>query len=184
MTFGALAFFGATCELAAVGIGLVAIDALGKGDRLFEITGGVARDARDRGVLTEQRIFCFGVIEGKVLSNFFPAGGGVAVLARFLELTPMRIEMARGAGAKFHVLEARGAARCIGLVTFFAGDFDVHAGKRIAGFGVIEVFCCLPILGVMAGGAILAELTLVVVLVAGDAFLRQAHVGLRQIFTL
>lgn len=184
MTFGALAFFGAARKLAAVRIGLVAVDTLGEGDRLFKIAGGMTRDARDRGVLTEQRIFCFGVIEGKVLSNFFPAGGGVAMLARFLELTPMRIEMARGAGAKFHVLETRGAARCIGLVTFFAGDFGVQAGEWVPGFGMIEVFCCLPILGVMAGGAILAELTLVVVLVAGDAFLRQAHVGLRQIFTL
>src|ERR1700674_1585384 len=84
MAGSALAAVGALEELTIVGV-LVAIRALGKRQRLFEIATGVARAAVHSLVLAEQRVFGFGVIEIKAESradDTLPTGRCVTRLTR------------------------------------------------------------------------------------------------------
>ena len=151
---------------------------------LFEIAAEVTGDATHGGMFSEKWEFCFRVIEFEIGCNFLPTRGGVAMLAGFFELPVMRIEMTRIAGRKFHVLEARRPAWGIRLVAFFAGDVGVQTCQRVTRLRMIELLGCLPIRGVMAAGAILAQLALVIVHVARHAFLRQPQVRLTEVFIL
>ena len=81
----------------------------------------------------------------------------------------MRIDVAGSAGSKLHVFEPCRPAGMIRFVAFFARHLDVQTCERIAGFRMIELFRGLPIAHVVAALTILAELALVIVLVAGNA---------------
>ena len=155
-----------------------------KRNLFFEVTAQVTGDATHRGVFPEKWVFCFRVIEFEIGCNFLPTCRSVAMLAGFFELPAMGIEMASGTSRKFHVLEAHRTAWGIWLVAFFAGNRDVQSGQRVTRLRVIEFLSRLPIGGVMATLAILAQLSFVVVHVARDAFLRQPQVGLAEIFIL
>lgn len=63
MAFRAFTLFRPRFELAFVRIGLMAIRAVLERQRLFEISVDVALSATDRGVLSKQRIFGFGMVE-------------------------------------------------------------------------------------------------------------------------
>ena len=155
-----------------------------KRNLLFKVAAEVTGNATHRGVFSEKWVFRFRVIKFEIGCNFLPTRRGVAMLAGFFELTAMGIEMTRRTGRKFHVLEARRPAWGIGLVAFFTGDRDVQTGQRITRLRVIEFLSRLPIGGVMATLAILAQLSFVIVHVARNTFLRQPQVGLAEIFIL
>ncbi len=184
VAFGAFALLRAVCKLSAVGIWFVTHSTGLERNLFFEVPAQVTGDATDRGMFSKKREFCFRVIEFEIGCNFLPTRGGVAMFAGFFELTAMRIEMTRIARRKFHVFETRRAAGGLGLVTFFAGNSLVQTGQRVARLGVIELLCGLPIRSVMAARAILAQLSFVIVHVAGHTFLRHTEIGLAEIFIL
>lgn len=170
-------------KLAVVRV-LMAIHAFLKSQRLLEFAARVARDAGDFRVRAEQREFGLGVVECESRQDFLPAGGGVAFLAALFEATAVRIDMAVAAVGELHVLEPRRPARHVRLVAFLAGNLNVHAGQRITRFGVIELLRILPVIHVVAAGAILAKLALVNIFVTTDAVGGQSQVGLGGILTL
>ena len=94
VAFRALALFRAGFELALVGIRLMAIIAVCEWDLFVEVAVDVARHTRNLGVLANQGIFCFGVIEIKSCEHRLPTTCGVAGFARFLELPFVRIHVA------------------------------------------------------------------------------------------
>lgn len=96
----------------------------------------------------------------------------------------MRIDMAINARLELHVFITRRSAGHVRLMTLFAGNLDVEAGQRVASLGVIEPVCRFPVREVMTLQAIVSELALVHVLVAGHAILRQSEKGLREVFHL
>lgn len=67
-------------------------------------------------------------------------------------------------------------------MAFRAGDFRVSAGQRISRPGVIEPAYVFPVRAVMARLAVLTELTLVNVLVAGHARSSQTQKALVEVF--
>ncbi len=79
--------------------------------------------------------------------------------------------MAVNARLELHVFVTRRSAGHIWLVTLFAGDLDVKAGQRVASLGMVELLRGFPIREVVAGLAFVSELTLVRILVAGNAVL-------------
>jgi len=128
VAFRAFAFSGAIRELPAVRVWFVAIDTLRKGKLFFEIPIQVASEATHRLMFSNQRVLCLGMVKRKILRNFLPVRGGVAMLASFLELAMMWIAMAIRAGCEFHVSETRRAAGDVRLVAFFARYKPVQPG--------------------------------------------------------
>src|SRR2546429_463430 len=68
--------------------------------------------------------------------------------------------------------------------TLLAVDLDVKTRQRIAGLGVIELLCCLPVRVIMALQAIVSELAFVDIFMARHAVLRQSEKGLRKFLHL
>ena len=66
-------------------------------------------------------------------------------------------------------------------MALLAGDFGVETGQRVARSRVIELFCGFPVFDVVAFRAIVAELTLVRIGMAGRARGRLAEEGIRGI---
>jgi hypothetical protein len=108
----------------------------------------------------------------------------MAMLTGVFEGFMMGIQVTRGASRELHVLEARGPTRHVWFMAFFAGHLDMQAGKRVTGFGVIELLRCFPIAGIVTARTVRAKLALVVVLVTANTLLRQPQVRLIQIFIL
>jgi hypothetical protein len=169
VAFGAFAFFGASLKLALVRVWLVAVVAVRECDLLFEVAVNVARHAGNLGVLADQRIFRFRVVEIKSSQHRLPAAGGVARLAGFLEFSFVWINVASGAGFELHVAIPRRPARRIRLMALFAGYFRMQAGEGITRFGMVEIFGSFPALHIVALGAFVPELTFVRIVVAGLA---------------
>lgn len=92
--------------------------------------------------------------------------------------------MAVCAGSEFHVLVTRRTAGHIGLMALLTGNLDMRSGQGIARFRVVKLLGRLPIREVVAALAVLAELSLVWILVASHTVLRQAKKGLREILHL
>src|ERR1700747_307173 len=124
------------------------------------------------------------MVEFKPRKQFLPSGGGVTFFATLLKGAFMRIDMAINARLELHVFITRRSAGHVRLMTLFAGNLDVEAGQRVASLGVIEPVCRFPVREVMTLQAIVSELALVHVLVAGHAILRQSEKGLREVFHL
>ncbi len=184
MTFRALPLHRPSCELAAMRIDLVAINAHVEFQRLLEIAAHMACRAADRRVLSKQGILRFRVIERKSGKHILPTGGGVALLARLFEFTVMRIHVACLAGRKIHVLEARGAAGHIRFMAQLTLHVNVHARQGVLRFRVIELFGCLPIADVVATLAFGPQLAFVIVLMAGNAFGGKSDVRACNLFIL
>ena len=184
MALRALTLAGARLELSLMWIDGVAVDALRKGQLLLEIASDVALAAAHLDVRALQRIFCFGMVELHSGNDLFPAGRGVAGLARSLELALVRIAVAVAAGREFNARELHRFFRAGGEVALFAGHLRVLAGQRILGLGVVKLLGLLPVSYVVAGLAIGPQLPFVDVLMAGHTGLRQAHQGCREIFFL
>ena len=84
VTFRALTLLGARLKLALVGV-LVAVHAVRKRKRFFEIAIDVARRAADRRMLSHQRILRLGVVKIESRQKFLPPRRGVAFFATLLE---------------------------------------------------------------------------------------------------
>ena len=110
----------------------------------------------DRRMLAEQRILGLRMIEFERGKKLFPSPCRMALLARLFERAMMRVDVARRASGKPHVLESRRPAWMIGLVALFAGNLNMQARQRVASLRVIELFRSLPIADVVAALAILA----------------------------
>ena len=175
-------------ELAVMWIGLVTIHARCERDRLLEISASVAEGAIHGRVLPQQGILRLRVIEvpaHRSQRNSFPAFGGVAGLAALRETAVVRIRMALRAFGKRYPGVARLAVgtRRVALFTF---HLHVQTGQRIARFGVVELANVdrLPVGGVVALNTVRAQPSLVGILVASGAGLRNAQETARQILHL
>ncbi len=184
MAFGALTLFRTRFELAFVWIGLVAIHTIFEGKRLLEIAIDVTGGAADRHMFANQGILRLRMIERKDRQKFSPSRRCVAVLAALLEGTFVRIDMAVDARLELHVLVTSRSAGHVRLVALLAGNLDVQTGQRVASLGMVKLLCRFPVREVVAGLALISELALVHVLVAGHAILRQSKKGLRDVFHL
>ena len=142
---------------------------------LLEIASGVAVAATHFQMHSQQRIFCFRMVELHRRIHFFPAGCRVAGFARSLESALMRIGVAVDAGIEF---DPRELHRLVGAgreVAFLAGHLGVHSGQRILCFRMVELLGLFPVGHVVAALAVGAELPFVDVLMAGRAVLREAQ---------
>ena len=122
----ALSTSGPLGELAVVWIGLVAIHAFRKRNRLFEISTCVAERAIHGHMLALQWILGLRVIEGLIhhsQRNSLPAFGAVAGLAALRETAVVRICVAIRALGKRYPGVARLAvgARCVALFALYLG---------------------------------------------------------------
>ena len=185
MAFRAFALFWPRVKLAFVRVGLVAIRAVLKRQRLLEIAFQVALRATDGGMLPKQRVLGFGMIKLKLGQEFFPARRGVTVFAALgFERALVGIDVTIEASGKLHVLIAWWPARLVRLVAFFASDFDVQARQRIARLRMVKLIRGFPIRKVVALQAVVAELALVHIFVARHAILGQSEKRSRKIFHL
>jgi len=159
-------------ELSFVRIGNVAIGALGKGQGLLEIASRVAVAATDFQMHSQERVFCFRMVELHRRAHFFPTGRRMAGFACSLECPLMRIGVAGDAGIEFDCGELD---RLVGAgceVAFFTGHLGVHSGQRIFCFRMVKLLGLFPVGDVVASLAAGAELPFVDVRMAGHAVLR------------
>src|SRR6267378_1587297 len=171
VAFRTLALLGTCFELALVGIRFMTIIAIIKRQGLFEIPFQMALGAANLGVFSEEGVFGLGMVESKSWEQFFPSRGGVTFFAALLEGAFVRIDMAVDAGLELHVPVARRAAGHIRFVALLAFDLDVKTRQRIAGLGVIELLCRLPVHVIMTLQAFVSELAFVHIFVARYAIL-------------
>jgi hypothetical protein len=184
MTLGAFTFSCTLDELPLMDV-YVTVPAVGEGQRFLKIAADVTRGAADRGVFAEQRISCFCVIKTEARKQFLPTCRSVTGLATLWRERPfVRIYVTVNAGAEFHVSESGWSARFIRLVALFAGHLDVHSRQRIARFRVVELLRRFPVVDVVTALAIVSQLALVRVRVAGKAVLRQTEESFCQISVL
>lgn len=182
MTPGTLALVRSLGELAAVRIGPVAIRALRKCQRLFEISLQVTLQAIHLRVLSKQRIFCFRVVELLAGRNSFPAARGMACITGLDEGAMVRVRVAIRALAERHARESRRPSGCCGRMALRAGYLRMQAGEGISRFGVIDFCGRLPVHKIVALQAILPELPVVNVLVAGHTIRREPEKCPAQVF--
>lgn len=181
VTGGALPAIGPFSKLPVMRIGLVAIHALRKDQRLLEVTVGMALGAIQGEMFSLQRIFCLGVVEALVHGsdrNLLPSRSVVAGLAALREASAMRIFVAVRALVEGNAHVSRFAVFSID-VALRALNLRVPSGQGIARLRVIELANGdrLPIGGVVALLAIGAEAALVLVFVARDATGRETEIG-------
>jgi len=186
MAGGAIAATGTLSELSLVRVRLVTIHAFLKGQRFLEISARVALGTFHAGMLPQQWILGCRVIEAFadcLRRHFFPSAGVVTCLAALRKASTMRIGVTIRALAEcdsgvawFIVLSGR--------MTFLAGDLCVQSSQRIAGLGMVELPNAdgFPIVVSVALEAVLAQPSLVLVLMAGDAVRRNAEKCFIQIF--
>lgn len=172
MARAALSVIAARGELSAVRV-RVAIAALSKGNRLFEVGAHMAFHAVHVRVLAKQREFRLRMVELLALRQVLPAAGRVARLARLRECSVVRIAVAVGTFRERNARESRRSARHSRRVTFRASHLDVQSGQRIPGFTVVKIIRGLPVYEIVALRAVRAQLSLVRILVAARAFLRK-----------
>ena len=150
---------------------------------LLEIASGVAIAAADFQMHSQERIFCFRMVELHRRIHFFPAGCRVAGFARSLESALVRIGVAGDAGVKLDPRELHRLVRAGREVALLAGHLGVHSGQRIFCFRMVELLGLLPVGHVVAALAIGAELPFVDVLMAGRAILRKAQKGMWEVLS-
>jgi len=182
VAFRAFALARACFKLAFVRIGRVADGALFKGKRLFEIACRVAFGASHFFVHSDQRIFCFGMVELHRRIHFFPGGRRMAGFARSLKRTFVRIGVAIDASAELDTSKLHGLVGARGDVALLAGDLDVHSGQRVLGLGVVELLGLLPVGYIVAAHAVGPELPSMDVFVARRAILRKPQKRTGKIF--
>lgn len=96
----------------------------------------------------------------------------------------VRIDVTIRTTGKLHVLETSRPSGGIRLVAFFARHLNVQAGQRVSRLGVVELLRCLPVAYVVAVLALLSKLSLVVVLMACNAFGGRTEIRARGILSL
>ena len=160
------------------------IIAIIKREGLFEVSLQMALSAAYLGVFSEQGVLGLGMVESKSRQQFLPSRSGVTFFAALFERASVRIDMAVDASLELHVPVTRRAAGHIRFVALLAVDLDVKTRQRIAGLGVIELLCCLPVRVIMALQAIVSELAFVDIFMARHAVLRQSEKGLRKFLHL
>jgi len=188
VTRGALRAGRTLGELSIVWVGLVAVHALLESQRLFKVPVSVALDAINRRVLSEQGIFCFGVIEALVdrfRRDLLPPTGVVAGLAALGKASVMRIGVAIRTLREGNPRVTRLVVRSRG-VAFLTSYLGVQTGEWIASFCVIELLNLdgFPVFKIVALQAVCSQPPLVFVLVAGDAARRNTQECPVQIFNL
>jgi hypothetical protein len=179
-----LSLAGPRLELSLMWIGVMAICTLGEGQGLLEIASGVAVAATDLQMHSQERVFCFRMVELHRGIHFFPTGRRVAGFARSLESALVRIGVAGDAGIEFYPRELHRLVGTRREVALLAGHLGVHPGQRILGLRMVELLGLFPVCHIVAALAVGAELPLVHVLMAGDAVLREAQKGLREVLLL
>lgn len=130
MARGAFSPVGTFRKLAAVRIGLVAIHALGEGQRLLKVASGMALGAIDRRMSAEQRKLGFRVVEALVHAlqrDSFPSARAVTGLAGLREAAAMRVLVAIGTLAERNSNILRLAVGSVG-VALGALHLSVKAG--------------------------------------------------------
>jgi len=160
-------------ELPFVGIRGVAIRASGKGQRFLEIAPLVAVAATNFQMHPEQRILCFRMVELHRRIHLFPTGCRMTGFARSLESPLVRVGVARQARVEPDSGELHRLLRSGGEVAPLTGDLGVHSGERVLGLRMVELLRLLPVVHRVAATTVGAELSLVHVLMAGDAVLRE-----------
>lgn len=186
MAGGALAATGTLGELSLVRVRLVTIHAFLESQRFLEIAARVALGTLHAGMLPEQWILGCRVIEAFddcLCRYFFPSAGVVTRLAALREASAMRIGVTIGAlaecdsGVAWFIVQS-------GCMTFLASDLCVQPSQRIAGLSMVELPNAdgFPIVVSVALEAVLAQPSLVLVLVAGDAIRRNTEERFIQIF--
>lgn len=173
MARGAFTLVLAVDELTLMRI-LMAIDALCESDRLLEISVRVALDAVNIRVFAEQREFGLRMVKSLVFRHFFPARGCMTRFAGLRKRTVVRIPVAVAAFRKRDARESRLTAWSGRRVAFLAGYLRMKPRQRVARFVVIEFLRRFPIHEIVALEAILAQLPLVRIVVAGNAILYQS----------
>ena len=156
-------------ELSAV-IVLMTIHACCKGYLRLEVPVLVAIFASHRFVLAEQWVFRFRVIESLQPIDLLPVRSVMAGLTRRGETAFVRICVARGTFGErepgvLHVRFRIGDGR----MTLRAGGFFVSPGKRIFSLRMIKERSGFPRVRGVAAGAILAELAVMLILMATGA---------------
>jgi hypothetical protein len=169
-------------ELTAVLVRM-AIDTSGVPDRRAETRSLVTVAAEDGRVLAGQRVTCAAVIEigERRRSRDAPSGCLVALLARRRKTAVVRVAMAARTLAERNALETYRCAFSLGRVTSLAGHLLMQAGKRKPRLHVIEVRNGLPRSRRMAAYALRAQLSGVLVFVAGQAGRLQPEIALRRV---
>ena len=105
-----------------------------EGERFFEVAAGVAIAARNFQMQSQQRVFCFGMVELHRRAHFFPTGRGMARFASSLECAFVRIGVAIDTVGEFDSGELDGLFRTGRKMAFFASHLGVHSGQRILRF--------------------------------------------------
>ena len=144
MTLRTLTFLRSRFELPAVSI-FVAAHAVREGKWFPKIAVDVASGAADRGVLPQQRILGFRVVEREGRQQSLPSRCRVTILASLLKRTSMRVRMAIRAFSKSHVFESRRTASDIWLMALFAGHLNMHSRQRITRFRVVKLLRRFPV---------------------------------------
>ena len=191
MTNGTISASGIRHELATVIIDM-AIGAFRKRNRCLEIALVMAVAASHAAVLSEKRISCFGVIEALQLGYLGPLRCVVARLARAFEGALMRIGMAAGASGKRKpgVLDVRFGIsdRSFQIrhrsVAFRAGYGGMRSRQRELRLRVVEAGRRLPGICRVALGAVRADLSAVLILVAACACAGKSQVSVIEILYL
>lgn len=104
----------------------MAIRALNEGQWFLEVSTCMATCAWNVGVLAQQGKLGLRMIKCEIRRKLLPTGRGMAVFAALLEFPVVRIHVASATSPKFHVFEARDAARSVRLMTLLAGDLEMH----------------------------------------------------------
>jgi len=169
VTCGAISAVSSRGELSLVVIHMT-IRTFGIGHLRFEIAARVAVAASYRAVLAEKGKGGLGVIETFELGYARPVRGVVAGLARSLEATLVRIDVAAGATGK---REARILGVRFGVghrnVAFVTGHSSMRSGQLEFGGCVVESRRGLPALRGVALRALRTHLPAMLILVAADA---------------
>lgn len=173
MAGGALATARTLGELSLVRVRLVTVHAFLKGQGLLEISARVALRTFHTGMLAQQGILGGGVIEAladRLRRHSLPSAGVVARLAALVETSAMRISVTIGAFAEGDSRVARLIVRT-GRMTFLAGDLCVQSSQRIICPRMVKLPNAdrFPIVVGMALQTVIAQPSLVLVLVTGDA---------------
>jgi len=169
VALGTFALLGPRLKLAFVRIGSVTVLASSERDFLLEIALDMTGGTRDGLMLALERIFGLRMVEVITGQHRFPTAGCVTSVTGLLKLATVRVNVAVVAAAEFHVVVASGAPRGVRLVALLAGDLDMEPGQRVTGLGVVEFLRRLPAFNVMALRALIPELALVGITVAGSA---------------
>ena len=164
-----------------MGIGRVAIRALGENQRAAEIGFGMAFRAGHFQVHPGERILCFRMVERRRHGDFFPAAGVVTGFARCLKAALVRVRMTRGAGVKFQAGKLKGMIRTCRVMALVASHLGMKPRERVFRLGVVELLHLFPVGDIVAALAIRSQLAFVEIGVATDAVLRKPQEGRREI---